>query len=423
MEQPLDDEESPIREKIAQSVSRASEPTNRDIADKLDLTVAVVRDIRETLPADQLTEPSEQPSLHTVEGFDEEPEIQKRLVHLFESIPDAVVETEITQEKAVVRRVNPGFESIFGFDDSEIIGRPLDEFLIPNTTNNHPLELPHTDPDDTSEQVVCRKTAHGARHFLHRHVPYENETNQYAFEVYSDIEDQKRRQAELEYQTEQLEKKRQQAEEFVSILSHDLRNPINIANGYLEQVKTPENKDAVAVIERALERTEQLLDDTLTLKRSSDPNLSTNQVPVETVATSAWELVDTGDSELRITDQFRITCDSECVSRLFENLFRNAVEHNDKPVVVRVGIHHTMTNTTRGDTETAFFVSDDGCGIPKEKRDTVVKSGETESRTSTGLGLAIVDRVAEAHGWDLRIVESVDGGARFILNNVGISGL
>ena len=55
MEQPLDDEESPIREKIAQSVSRASEPTNRDIADKLDLTVAVVRDIRETLPAVQIT--------------------------------------------------------------------------------------------------------------------------------------------------------------------------------------------------------------------------------------------------------------------------------------------------------------------------------------------------------------------------------
>jgi signal transduction histidine kinase len=82
-----------------------------------------------------------------------------------------------------------------------------------------------------------------------------------------------------------------------------------------------------------------------------------------------------------------------------------------------------MTNTTRGDTETAFFVSDDGCGIPKEKRDTVLEPGETESRTGTGLGLAIVDRVAEAHGWDLRIVESVDGGARFILNNVDISGL
>jgi signal transduction histidine kinase len=49
----------------------------------------------------------------------------------------------------------------------------------------------------------------------------------------------------------------------------------------------------------------------------------------------------------------------------------------------------------------------------------VVALGElTTAEGGTGFGLPIVKRVAEAHGWDLLLTESADGGARFEFTNV-----
>lgn len=430
--------------KIIKLVSQEPDLTNAEIAKRLNVNTSLVRDTRAAHNVETNSEnpcpsdTSQSQSLNTSspamryakaeadkksiaeDEFNTEPDMKGRLAYLYQSIPDAVVETEATQSGVIIRRVNSGFKDIFEYNDNQVVGCPIKECIIPDGTNNEPPELQQDDSQGACQETVCRKTKTGVRCFLHRHIPYEHDGNRYAFEVYSDIEDQKRRQAELEYRAQQLDEEREQAEEFVSILSHDLRNPINIAEGYLHQLQTEANQETVEVIERALNRTKHLIDDTLELKESSDPNLEKSIASIDTVAQSAWELVDTGDSELRITDQFNIECDTERTSRLLENLFRNAVEHNDGPVVIRIGIHHTMTQTTRGKTETAFFVSDDGCGIPEEKRDTVFELGETESRTGTGLGLAIVNRVADAHGWNLRIIESPDGGAKFIFNHADI---
>lgn len=103
----------------------------------------------------------------------------------------------------------------------------------------------------------------------------------------------------------------------------------------------------------------------------------------------------------------------------FENLFRNSVErgstssqtesgdaleHDDGEVTVVVGPL---------DDREGYFVADDGPGIPEDQRDRVFDRGYTDDQDGTGLGLAIVARVIEAHGWELRLVESESGGARF----------
>jgi len=218
----------------------------------------------------------------------------------------------------------------------------------------------------------------------------------------------------------QLEQKREQFELFASILTHDLRNPISIAGGYLAQIKTPENEETVEIIERAHERVQDIIDDTLTLKKESESLDELEPVSIETAAHVAWELIETGDSELRVVDQFEIMSDSDRLRRLFENLFRNAIDHNEEPVILRVGIHNTMTTSTRGETQKAFYISDDGCGIPEDKREQVFEIGNTEARDGTGLGLAIVERIVDAHGWNIHVAESFDGGAKFIFTNVEI---
>lgn len=320
-----------------------------------------------------------------------------------------------------MRRVNAAFEDEFGYDDSEIIGKPLTDFVIPEDSHKKAVECTRKS-DDTrhSERIVTRKTSTGVQTFLHRHVPYEHKEDQYAFEVYSDVTDQQRRKAELERRNERLEHKKEQFKQFASILTHDLRNPINIAEGYLNQLKTEENIEQIDVIERALERMRTLINETLTLKNESEVVEETQATSITKLAESAWQLVETEESELRVVDKFEIQCDSDRVSRLLENLFRNAIDHNDEPVTVRVGIHDTLTSSTRGDTKSAFYVADDGCGVPENKREQVFTIGETESRDGTGLGLAIVERIAESHKWNVQLIESFDGGCKFVFSSVDI---
>jgi signal transduction histidine kinase len=65
-----------------------------------------------------------------------------------------------------------------------------------------------------------------------------------------------------------------------------------------------------------------------------------------------------------------------------------------------------------------FFVEDDGPGIPEDKRDSVLEDGFTTEADGTGLGLSIVTSIVKAHGWDVTVTGSSDGGARFEITGV-----
>jgi signal transduction histidine kinase len=73
---------------------------------------------------------------------------------------------------------------------------------------------------------------------------------------------------------------------------------------------------------------------------------------------------------------------------------------------------------TVGPLEDGFYVADDGIGIPEEERDDIFELGYTTTDSGTGFGLGIVTEVVQAHGWDVSITDSEDGGARFEVTDV-----
>ena len=102
-----------------------------------------------------------------------------------------------------------------------------------------------------------------------------------------------------------------------------------------------------------------------------------------------------------------VDADVDRLTQLFENLFRNAVEHGGPDVSV-------LVDTCEG----GFFVADNGPGIPAEKRAEVFKQGVTGSETGTGYGLSIVTDIVEGHGWGIEVGESDAGGARFEVTGI-----
>jgi signal transduction histidine kinase len=214
--------------------------------------------------------------------------------------------------------------------------------------------------------------------------------------VFSDVTDEERAKRELEHQNERLER-------FTSTVSHDLRNPLNVASGRLEIAVDETDSEHVETALAALERMETMIEDLLQLAKQGQPIDETEPIALETAAREAWEMVQTNDASLEVAGDKTFEADPDRLASIFENLFRNAVEHAGPDVTV------TVEPTSDG-----FAVADDGPGIPPEDRETVFESGYTSEADGTGFGLAIVAEVAKAHDWSARVEESDAGGARFV---------
>jgi signal transduction histidine kinase len=125
------------------------------------------------------------------------------------------------------------------------------------------------------------------------------------------------------------------------------------------------------------------------------------------VPNHSWETVDTEHARLEANATGVIEADRSRLGQLFENLYRNAVEHGGNEVTVHVG-----------DLNGGFHVADTGSGIPESDRDEIFEAGYSTADHGTGFGLRIVEQVAEAHGWEIRVVGGKRGGARFEITGV-----
>ena len=76
---------------------------------------------------------------------------------------------------------------------------------------------------------------------------------------------------------------------------------------------------------------------------------------------------------------------------------------------------------TVGTIPNGFYIEDDGPGIPTDERDAVFEAGYSTTEDGTGFGLNIVEEIVDAHGWDIRVTEAPDGGARFEIASVEYS--
>ena len=230
--------------------------------------------------------------------------------------------------------------------------------------------------------------------------------------AFRDVTDERRHQRELERQNDRLER-------FASLVSHDLRNPLNVAQGHVDVLERSVDHDSLAEVSWALSRMGELIDDLLELARQGQTAGDPEPVELGAVAADAWEVVETGQATIECAFDESIRADDGRLRELFTNLFRNAVEHADDRVTVRVGWLDGLDGTDGPEEVTAqevgFYVEDDGPGLPDED---VFEVGYTTADDGTGFGLAIVAEIAEAHGWSVTAGESDTGGARFEFRGV-----
>ncbi|WP_324760990.1 hybrid sensor histidine kinase/response regulator [Haloarcula sp. GH36] len=211
---------------------------------------------------------------------------------------------------------------------------------------------------------------------------------------------------QLRDREDELEERNERLEQFASMVSHDLRNPLSVATGRLDLYRETGDASNLDDIERSLTRIEELVTDLTALARHGTTDGEHEPVSLPEIAHEAWSLIDTRSATLS-TEECIVTGDRSQFTTLFENLFRNAVGHGGPDVTVRVG-----------PLDNGFFVEDTGEGIDPEQRDTVFEHGYTTGFSGSGIGLTIVNRIAQAHNWTVSLSKSSEGGARFEFRDV-----
>ena len=201
----------------------------------------------------------------------------------------------------------------------------------------------------------------------------------------------------------QLQRQNERLSEFTGYVSHDLRNPLSVAQGYIDQAVETGDIEVLRSVKRAHDRMQTLIDDMLLLARKGEVIDLVGPTRSHAVAERAWEAVKSRDAEFVIEGEAVIEADAPRLQQVFENLYRNSIEHGGPDLTVTVEC-----------TDSQIVIADDGYGFEGDPPPLDAQTRESES----GLGLAIVAKIVDAHGWEINATDGDEGGSRFEITGI-----
>jgi len=361
--------------------------------------------------------------MHDRVDQDAERRLQARYQGAFEEGFDAMV---LADDDGTYIEANRSACTLLELDKDELIGRSIDDF----TPDEHDFAADWASFENASTDrgtipiVTARGTEKTVEYAATRDiVPGEH------LAVLRDVTDR-------ETYVEEIERQRTRLEEFASVVSHDLRNPLQTAQGTLHAAREDGDPAYFDRIERSLDRIERIVDDVLWLARAGEDIGTVEEISLPNAIDDAWEVVAADDTGVTLLVDERlhlIEADYDRFCQLLENVFSNAIEHGSTVADGRTDAATDETDAPDDDSAgravtvraeaipDGFAIEDDGPGVPPADRERIFERGVTSTPHGTGFGLHIVSVIAAAHGWTVTVTDGQhdDGtgtglpGARF----------
>jgi len=319
---------------------------------------------------------------------------------LVENGSDAIVSVD---EDSTIVYANQSVERVFGYTPEELIGEKL-TMIMPDRFHADHFEALGRYLDTGERELDWNNIELPAEHRDGHEIPLSITFEEHSYEgqrvfsgIMRDISERVERERKLEQQNERLER-------FASIVSHDLRDPLQTARATLAVARAGDG-EALDELEELFDRMDDLIGDVLTLAKQGRAVGESEPVALDGVVKDAWS---TAGAETATLDAAAglptVAADPERLRTLLENLFRNSVEHGGSSVTVTVG---PLAD------DGGFFIADDGPGFGDADTGALFDYGYTTDDDGTGFGLSIVDEIARAHGWTVTATTGENGGARF----------
>lgn len=355
---------------------------------------------------------------------------EAKFAGVIELSADAILSVD---EKHRIVLFNRGAEEIFGYRADEVLGQPLDLLLPQEARSAHGA---HVSGFGADTAVAARRMGDRGQIYGRRKngeiFPAEASISKLEIggeRIYStvlrDMTEQRRFEAMLEQQAEELRRSNAELERFASVASHDLQEPLRKIQAFGQRLEAkyagllPEDgQDYLARMKNAAARMQALIQDLLTFSR-----LTTKAQPFEPVELDAIvhevisdlvvPLEQTG-GHVEVGVLPTIEADALQLRQLFQNLVGNALKFHREgvPPVVRI-------STEVEDGLCRLLVEDNGIGFEEKYLDRIFEvfqrlHGRTEFE-GTGMGLAICRKIAERHHGTITAQSTPGHGATFVI--------
>jgi len=312
---------------------------------------------------------------------------------LFSQLSDPAVAVFVSDGEPRVQAVNRAFTDTFEREQESIHGEPLRAVLTDSVgADRIPSEFERAFRSADQPTFIVRACTDAERTFrctavrrTHSAEPADRPHEVAGWLILADITDA--------YETiGQLRDERETLHAVIRHVTHDVRNPLEVATIHLEAARETGEEIHFERVSGALARIEQLASEVLPLPVSDSTADTHESVALEEAARRAWDTVNTQTATLSVDDDLpMVQANDAQLQTLFENLFRNAVEHGG-----------TDVDVCAGRTAGGFYVADDGAGLPPDSGDEIFEPGQSAHDQGRGYGLALVTSVVEQHGWTVR---------------------
>lgn len=236
------------------------------------------------------------------------------------------------------------------------------------------------------------------------------------------------RTADLQRAYEKLSELSKLKQNFVSNISHELRTPLTHLKGYLDLLLandfgplTVDQKKALDVMSRALDRLGRLIDDLILFSTSESSTIrlqiqsfdlipQVNAVITQNAATARRKGIHlwmNASEELP-----RVSGDPERIKWVVNQLVDNAIKYTDRQGEVCVKL-------SKADDDVLVSIIDTGIGIDPARIEEIFEpfhqldGSSTRKQGGTGLGLALVKKIVEAHNSKIEVFSAPEQGSRF----------
>jgi PAS domain S-box-containing protein len=357
-------------------------------------------------------------------------EAEGRYRSLFENITEEVHFWQIVRdEKGQIKTwrlvdANPPALRTWGRTLDEVKGRTADESVGPGTTE-HEMSAVRKVIAEQVPYVFEDYFPNLDRYFRFTTIPL----GESFITTGTDITAIRKAQNLMEQHNEELREADRRKNEFIAVLSHELRNPLApIRNSLYLLERAPPGSERLTrareIIQRQVGHLTRLVDDLLDVTRISrgKVELQRSRIDAREVVRRACDdhraLLHDRRLELRVAtaDPVWIEADETRIAQVVGNLLQNAAKfgHAGGAVTVSVGT---------SDGQAQIRVRDDGIGIPPDFLPRVFEPfvqadvGLARTKGGLGLGLALVKGLVELHGGSVGAYsDGAGGGAEFVVN-------